>query len=128
MKRHIAKIESGPLGQHYRVKRAFKRSGFIVKTIQRMDYHPVWELSLRPGTATAGRKPQAIRREVSEILRGLGRKCPPKDVGVLVTGEVLKVSFIWEKGQPGIATFWSREPTLNLELALAGQAPIGAMQ
>ena len=97
----------GPQRGHRKLKRGLEHRGYIVKTIQKMDYAPLWHLSLRPGTVADAWDYKAVRRHVSRALRELGHNCPPKEVGVVITGEMLQVSFGWEKGQPGILTFWS---------------------
>jgi hypothetical protein len=50
-------------------------------------------------------KPSADK--VSTALSELGLKCPPSDVGMVIAGQVLQASFIWEKGKPSILTLWS---------------------
>jgi hypothetical protein len=104
--RHRADFDLGPHRGHYRLKRVLERRGFVVKTLQKQDFD-IWSLSLRPGTVPDAWDYKAVRRQVSTALREVGLRCPPSEVGVVITGEVLAVSFIWEKSQPGILTFWS---------------------
>jgi hypothetical protein len=108
VKRHIAMGNAGPHLRHRQLKRVLERRGFVVKTIERKDYHPIWSLSLRPGTVTDAWDNRVVRRNVSKALLELGHKCPPKDVGAVVAGQVLQVSFGWNVGKPGILTFWSQ--------------------
>jgi hypothetical protein len=92
---------------HNRIAKALTRVGFIVKTVKRSDDHPVWSLSLRPGTVNNWRDSLVVRRLVSQALREWGHRCSPRDMGCFINGQVLQVSFGWEKGTPGILTFWS---------------------
>jgi hypothetical protein len=107
VKRHIAMGNAGPHLRHRQLKRVLERRGFVVKTVERKDYHPIWNLSLRPGTVTDAWDYRVVRRHVSKALLELGHICRPKDVGAVVAGQVLQVSFGWSVGKPGILTFWS---------------------
>lgn len=107
LKRRNYRTEFGGYTHHHRLAKALTRVGFIVKTVQREDYHPVWSLSLRPGTVDGWRDYRMIRRLVSQALLELGLQCPAREVTACVTGQVLKVAFLWENGAPGIVTFWS---------------------
>ena len=105
--RHNHRCDVGFPLHHHRLARALRRVGFTVKTVQRSDDHPGWLLSLRPGTVGNWRESKVVRRLVSQALRELGHRCPPRDVGCFINGQVLQVAFGWEKGAPGIVTFWS---------------------
>src|SRR5579863_7199995 len=106
LKRRRIGWEFGSFPHHKRLARALTRVGFVVKTIERSDAHPVWSLSLRPGTVSEWRQPMVIRRLISQVLRELGHKCPAREIGVYVTGQVVQVAFVWKMGTPGIVTFW----------------------
>ena len=93
---------------HHRLAMALRNRGYVVKTVERCDYHGVWNLSLRPGTVAEWKDCKTIRRLIADALRDAGcHQCKAVDVAAVVTGQVLQAYLIWEIGRPGIVTFWS---------------------
>jgi len=106
--RHNYRSEVGfPTHHHHRIARFLTRVGFVVKTIQRSGDCAAWIISLRPGTVDNWRDSLTVRRLISKALRELHHKCPAREIGAYINGQVLQVSFGWDMGKPGIATFWS---------------------
>ena len=107
LKRRNYRCEFGKLTHHHRLAKALRGVGFVVKTVKRSDDDPIWSLSLRPGTVDNWRDSLTVRRLISKALRELHHKCPAREIGAYINGQVLQVSFGWEMGNPGIATFWT---------------------
>ena len=74
------------------------RRGFIVRSVERLEEHPVWKLILRTGSVTDSRELRVIQRNVSMALREVGCICPPREVTAAVNGNRLIVAFVWDRG------------------------------
>jgi hypothetical protein len=105
LRRRVFCPGDGPFALHHNLKAALVRRGFIVRSIERLESHPVWRLILHPGSARDGRERRVIQCQVSNTLRQHGYRCPPREVSAAVSGNRLVVGFVWSAGKPGLVTF-----------------------
>ncbi len=101
--------------------------GWRVLAVERLPYHPVWDIRLR-GTLAAQvylllSKPVAVRVakskdplckqfecEIREIAKELGPAICRDCVSVIRTGTYFRVSFIWPRGKPGRLVHQVKKP------------------
>jgi hypothetical protein len=101
---------------HQCVAEALTRAGCKVRYVQRIDYHPVWRVTLaRPWPPSAPRS-RTFRDLVRDALCQVEDRIPVQDLQVVVKGERLILLFVWEAFtgpgllaiQPGLTEFLRR--------------------
>jgi hypothetical protein len=81
---------------HECVAQALATAGFPAQGIERLNYHPVWQITLaRPWPPDAPQS-RAFKNAVKSALRQVDPRIPVQDLEVMVKGERLILLFIWE--------------------------------
>lgn len=75
--------------------------GFDVRRIERIEYHPVWNVNLRRGDVPEGQETFAADVALSEFLNARGEHCSRREVQSMVVGGRITASIIWNCGRPG---------------------------
>src|SRR5204862_421307 len=87
--------------EHERLAIQLQNAGFRIRRIVRQEIHPVWQAHLNRGTIPRGSEDQSVRQLICAFLRGYGVRYPMKEVTVVVSGDRVQASFIFEKGRAG---------------------------
>jgi hypothetical protein len=77
------------------------QAGFQVKTIRRMDVHPVWEVRLGRGCVAQGYEVRAAFETICAVLSDHAVKHPEREVDVYARDERVQALFIFDQGTAG---------------------------
>ena len=79
--------------------------GFEVRSVERLDSHPVWWLVLRRGQVPRGAEALAVGLAFSEYLKHRGVCYSREDTRPWVSGDRIKIGFIWDAGVAGMVAY-----------------------
>lgn len=79
--------------------------GFEVRSIERLDTHPVWCLVLRRGQVPRGAEARAVGLAFGEFLKHRGVCYSREDTRPWVSGDRIEMSFIWNAGVAGMVAY-----------------------
>jgi hypothetical protein len=102
LKAFLAKRRLGGLFYHCQLAKHWARAGFEVRQVEREANHAdVWELRLRRGYVSTGRKVERLQRQVRLFLKRYGLRYPKREIVGMVPSSRIKAAFNWSRGQPG---------------------------
>jgi len=88
-------------GIHRRIACLLSDAGFDVRSVERLDTHPVWRVNLRRGSVPRASVTRAVCDIVGGFLRPEGVVYPGRDDGPVIIGDRITVGFILESGATG---------------------------
>lgn len=102
VKRAIIAGLTGDFYYHRKIRDVLVKAGLVVKRIERIHHHPIFELKLLRGDCDLPSDPTEVARRFRAFLKSAGLPIERDAISARLYGERIQCSFVFEFGAVGV--------------------------